>query len=529
MAREGLIALLCAGLLLAAGPRDSSAAPPPGDRESAVNDTLAVQTALQQAKELLYHNQFRTAVQILEGQLAKINGNRTYLNTLQEAYRGCIKELRLAKNDAEAQKYLDRLRILDPGAVLDKSLSTSSSPPVPAAMAAGVPAPSKPAPLARAKIDEDPFRAEQRDDKRGGEARRLLEQAEKEFGNRHYREARMLYQQAHAADQNITDPCRERWAYCRLYYVVEQMNQMPAGDPRWRDLEKEVRQVLDQAPRLDYANYLLGELQKRSSVTEARVPVQHRDRGGDGWAVTESQNFRIFHNQNRDFAEQAARVAERTRTEMSQRWFGGAGEDWNPKCELYLHATGNDYSRATSVPATSPGHSSIKSENGRITGRRIDLHCDDPNLLYAVLPHEATHVVLAGQFGEHPVPRWADEGMAVLSEPREKVERHLRNLAKCRQEGQVFSLRHLMQLSDYPDPRSIGAFYAQSVSLVEFLSNERGPQVFTQFLRDGLRTGYDAALQRHYGWQGFGDLEQRWSSYVARSGANPTAVAERAR
>ena len=45
-----------------------------------------------------------------------------------------------------------------------------------------------------------------------------------------------------------------------------------------------------------------------------------------------------------------------------------------------------------------------------------------------MLPHEATHVVLAGQFGDQPVPRWADEGMAVLTEPRDKIDRHLRNL-----------------------------------------------------------------------------------------------------
>src|SRR5262249_59337015 len=122
-------------------------------------------------------------------------------------------------------------------------------------------------------------------------------------------------------------------------------------------------------------------------------------------------------------------------------------------------------------------------------GGKMARHGDDPNLLPAVLPHETTHIVLAGQFGDHLVPRWADEGIAVLSEPREKVERHLRNLSRCRQEGQVFHLRHLMQLGEYPDPRSISAFYAQSVSLVEFLANERGPQEFAAFLRDGLRDG----------------------------------------
>jgi hypothetical protein len=518
MATEGLFALLCAAALVAAEPTDNPS-PPKEERTSAINDTLAVQTALHQAREFVSRHEFRQAIYVLESQLSRINGNRTYLSTLQDAYRGHIKELRLAKRDADAQTYLDRLRILDPGAVLDKNLS-------PGVTAATTPA--KPAPVARGKIDEDPFRPTQKDITRSPDARGLLAQAEKEFAGRRYREARLLFEKAHQADRSVTEGSGERWAYCRLYYAVEQLNQPNLDTARCRELEREVQLAIQQAPRLEYAHQILGEIRKRTAPPEAGPPLfQHRPRGADGWAMTETINFRVFHNQSREYAEQVGRVAERTRAEMGRRWFGAPGPDWEPKCDLYLHATGDDYNRATGVSGTSPGHSSIKAENGRVVGRRIDLHCDDPNLLPAVLPHEATHVVLAGQFGERMVPRWADEGVAVLSEPREKVERHLRNLARCRQEGQVFPLHQLMQLNDYPDPRWISAFYAQSVGLVEFLANEKGPQVFTAFLRDGLQKGYEPALQQHYGWKGFAELEQRWAGYLARGGVTPTAVAGR--
>jgi hypothetical protein len=40
------------------------------------------------------------------------------------------------------------------------------------------------------------------------------------------------------------------------------------------------------------------------------------------------------------------------------------------------------------------------------------------------LPHEITHVVLADRFNTKPMPRWADEGMAVLTEPVEKKQAH---------------------------------------------------------------------------------------------------------
>jgi len=68
-----------------------------------------------------------------------------------------------------------------------------------------------------------------------------------------------------------------------------------------------------------------------------------------------------------------------------------------------------------------------------------------------------------------------------------------------------------LQLDDYPrNPRFVGAFYAQSVSLVEFLANQKGAQEFTLFLHDSMRYGEEKALQRHYGYQSFTELEQQW-------------------
>jgi hypothetical protein len=127
------------------------------------------------------------------------------------------------------------------------------------------------------------------------------------------------------------------------------------------------------------------------------------------------------------------------------------------------------------------------------------------------------------------LPRWADEGMAVLTEPPEKIDRHLVNLTRCRQEGQtLFPLQDLMQLENYPqNPHYISAFYAQSVSLVEYLTNLRGPQVFVMFMHDGMRYGYEKALQRNYNIQSFRDLEQRWGAQAFRDRAGQNGVATR--
>ena len=144
----------------------------------------------------------------------------------------------------------------------------------------------------------------------------------------------------------------------------------------------------------------------------------------------------------------------------------------------------------------------------------MELRCDNPTLLEAVLPHETTHVVLAGQFGPYDVPRWADEGMAVLSEPAEQIDKHRQNLARCQRDGQLFSPKDLMGLKDYPAPRQIPAFYAQSVVFVDFLVQQRGPQTFAAFLKDGLKDGYEPALRRHYGWD-YATLQTHWDRHLS--------------
>lgn len=512
MALDGLYILLCAGAVAAADPT------PPAtktDPDLGIMSTLAVQSAMQHGRELLLKSDYRAAIAALEAQLPNINGNQTYLKLLQHAYRGYIQQLKLTKKEDEAQRFLKCLAILDRSASLDGvTLALQSTSNQPSPLAGSV----KTTPTIRLKSEDEP----------SASSVSLLSQAEKEYNNRHYREAKMLYEQANQSDRKVTENARERWAYCKLYWVVEQLNDGSGRQLPWKDLEQETRQAMELAPRLDYAKLVLKQVEERHAevgdVSRAApaVPVQHFARDANGWSIAETANFRIFHNQAREYAEQTAAVAEKTRALMLMKWFAGGNESWGLKCDIYLHATMQDYNRATGQ-FNSPGHSTIRMEGGRVVVRRIDLHCDDSNLLPAVLPHETTHVVLAGAFGEQLPPRWADEGMAVLTEPREKVDRHLSNLQRCRQDGTLFSVRELIEQSYqpqqdfYPEPRRIGAFYAQSVSVVDYLTSLRGPQVFSQFLMEGMRYGYEKALQRQYSFQNFGDLEHRWSEYAFRS------------
>jgi tetratricopeptide (TPR) repeat protein len=530
MAMDGLILFTCA--VLTAVP----AGAPEQARSPAVENTLAVQTAFQKGRDLLLKGDAQSAARVLEAQLPRINGNRAYLMLLRDAYRECVKELSLKNRPAEAKKYFERLCILDPSAGTKAAPPGGSSPPSRASTDAARPeveVSPRQAPVFRGKRDEDPFDIDNRDRPREAEgpdrvseaARRLIDEAAAQFRKRHYTAARALYERAHRADPKSTEAVRDRWAYCKLHYVVEQLNRPRSEVLAWAGLEQEVKDARTMAPRLGgTARWLLRELDERRNSLGARagddgpapaaIPVRHGGRNAQGWYVAETANFRIFHNQPRDVVGRAARVVEETRAAMGRKWFGQAGAAWDPRCDVYLHADGKEYSRVTGVPANSPGHSRIETDAGRVVSRRIDVRCDNPDVLAAVLPHETTHVVLAGHFGKHQVPRWADEGMAVLTEPRDKLARHRRNLERSREDGQLFDVAELMKLGDYPAPRRISAFYAQSVSLVEFLARERGPEVFARFLREALEDGYEPALRKHYRFRGFADLQARWNRHA---------------
>src|SRR5262249_18386788 len=147
--------------------------------------------------------------------------------------------------------------------------------------------------------------------------------------------------------------------------------------------------------------------------------------------------------------------------------------------ELYLYPNGKAFAQATKQPEDSPGFSTMISNGNKVVTRRMSLRGDHPALLNAILPHEITHVVLADLFTDQQIPRWADEGLAVLAEPR--AQQHLRwaELESPLQTHRVFELGKLIAM-DYPDSKDWSLYYAQSVSLTHFLVEQGTPERFIQ-------------------------------------------------
>ncbi len=186
------------------------------------------------------------------------------------------------------------------------------------------------------------------------------------------------------------------------------------------------------------------------------------------WHVRETVNFRIYYT-DPTYVEKAAEAAEAIRSLQARRWGSSAAHvAWSPPCDIYLYPTSKDFARLTGQPDTSPGFSTMGVNGTRVVGRRVNLRADHPQLLTAILPHEVTHVVLADLFTQQQIPRWADEGMAVLAEPKAEQVSRASELNDPLREGRVFKLSELMAI-DYPSADAWNLYYAQSVSLTSFL------------------------------------------------------------
>jgi hypothetical protein len=131
-------------------------------------------------------------------------------------------------------------------------------------------------------------------------------------------------------------------------------------------------------------------------------------------------------------------------------------------------------------------------------------------LIASVLPHEVTHTVFAHYF-RCPVPRWADEGGAVLSEDDIERNNHDMMARQILNAGRALPLGYLFGLKNYPrDPRDIGTLYAEGYSVSRFLVDSSNRKVFLEFLGHGMNYGWDSAVQTYYRYQSVAQLQEAW-------------------
>jgi hypothetical protein len=248
------------------------------------------------------------------------------------------------------------------------------------------------------------------------------------------------------------------------------------------------------------------------------------------WHITETTNFRVMNYGLGPVNPAIGEDCERLRCQLATQWFAEVPPSWRPKCDLVLHSSDASYDREVG----SAGRSTIASalvdrRQKQVVVRRIDVRATRSNWQKAALAHELTHVVLAERFKQDILPRWLDEGIAILADTDEKRNLHIAGAKKDVSRGVHFSLAELLLLDGYPPAQRWGAFYDQSASLVEFLVAEQGHQRLLDFADLAQQLGYDKAFQRIYAMSAV-ELERRWQKSLltfdrtARNGASVESV-----
>jgi hypothetical protein len=225
-----------------------------------------------------------------------------------------------------------------------------------------------------------------------------------------------------------------------------------------------------------------------------------------------STNF-VVEAANPQVAQQVAQYAEHYRKEKALQWLGQEMPAWGQPCPL----------RVTVTMSGAGGATTFQFDNGAIMTQHMHIEGSLDRLLNSVLPHEVTHTVFAYHF-RCPVPRWADEGGAVLSEDEPERNRHD---MLCRQilntPGRAIPLRRLFGLRDYPG--DVMALYAEGFAVANFLVGRSNRQTFLAFVAAGMRQGWDRAAQSYYGFGSVEEMEQAWLNHLRDARRPPAQLA----
>ncbi|MFO0907683.1 MAG: hypothetical protein U0794_04860 [Isosphaeraceae bacterium] len=214
-----------------------------------------------------------------------------------------------------------------------------------------------------------------------------------------------------------------------------------------------------------------------------------------------------------EIARTVGEQAERFRKALAREWLGQELAPWNVPCPIKVKLTNGE----------AGGLTSFSFNRGRVSDQEMSVEGRLDRILNSALPHEITHTIFAAYFGG-PMPRWADEGASMLSEDLRERRRQDQIALDRVSRRRDMPLATLFQVTEYP--RDIFGFYGQGYSISRFLVEMGGRPRFLEFVRDGLRTGWDGATRSHYGLADVRELDRAWRSWhkvVASRSTEPSA------
>ncbi len=233
------------------------------------------------------------------------------------------------------------------------------------------------------------------------------------------------------------------------------------------------------------------------------------------WKEEKGDHFIVYYTQNEASAKEVVHKADhcydKIASDLGYSRYSNFWQ-WDKRVKIYLHASVQDFQKATGQPKWSHGMASYFDKT---------IHSFEANdrFLNAILPHEITHLIFRDFVGtEGQVPLWMDEGVAQWEEA-DKREYAKKLIKEMILHADAFSTRYLtsMDIRKETNAEKVQSFYTQAVSLVDFLITQYGATRFTVFCRE-LRDGkaLDGSLNSAYAGsiQNVEELDAKWKKYA---------------
>lgn len=218
-------------------------------------------------------------------------------------------------------------------------------------------------------------------------------------------------------------------------------------------------------------------------------------------ATFETSNFRVTASRPQ-IAEQVALKAEELRDQLAREWLGAELPPWTGPCLVSVDETAG---RMT-------GGTTYEFGQGRVRKWRMTLRGPLERIVESLLPHEIAHTVLASHF-RAAIPRWADEGVALMAEDELDRRRILTLADSFVASDQRLTLQTFLQADEYPtDRQHMRILYTQAASFTDFLVLA-GKQRFLQFVTAGIEDGWEKAAESTYGFASLDEVEQCWREW----------------
>lgn len=208
----------------------------------------------------------------------------------------------------------------------------------------------------------------------------------------------------------------------------------------------------------------------------------------------------------REYLVKCEEAAEASRLKISDDWFGEEVR-WPQTALIKIRQFDNSHGGG----ATSFGFNDGRCV-GPFTATLVGTH---ENIIRDVIPHEVHHMVFAEYFGRK-IPRWADEGSAIIEETSVQKRLQWDKLIDGLRRGTAWPMTQLLAATEYSsDMEKTLMLYAQGWSLVDFLIQHEGKRHFAHFLGSVMSSGdYPQEFEKFYRFSDLGQLQGDWLTWV---------------